>query len=87
VEVEYGFDISPDGRQVAFSWNPGGSWDIYEIHLGYSAPPNLITTGPGSKFHPRYSPDGKYLAYTVDFNGSEAYHLFYMTAIMARSPT
>jgi dipeptidyl aminopeptidase/acylaminoacyl peptidase len=85
VEVEMGFDISPDGRRVAFSWNPQGRWEIYEVPLcddstnsmgGERNDPQLVSRGPGGKFHPRYSPDGHKLAYTVDFDGGEAYHLF-----------
>ncbi len=85
VEVEMGFDVSPDGERVAFSWNPEGRWEIYEISLrGISSSqdesgnnkPCRISRGPGGKFHPRYSPDGRRLAFTVDFDGSEAYHLF-----------
>lgn len=28
-----GFDISPDGNHVAFSWNKTGEWQIYELEL------------------------------------------------------
>ena len=76
VEVEMGFDISPDGSRVAFSWNPNGSWEIYELLLNGNNPPRQISHGQGSKFHPRYSPDGTRLGYSVDLDGSEAYHLF-----------
>ena len=76
VEVEMGFDVSPDGERAAFSWNPDGRWEIYEINLHNSSDPVLISRGPGAKFHPRYSPDGRTLAFTVDFDGSEAFHLF-----------
>jgi dipeptidyl aminopeptidase/acylaminoacyl peptidase len=75
VEVEMGFDVSPGGENVAFSWNPEGQWEIFETELIGKANPRPISRGPGGKFHPRYSPDGRYLAYTVDFDGSEAYHL------------
>jgi Tol biopolymer transport system component len=34
-----------------------------------------ITSGPGGKFNPRYSPDGTKLAYAMDSDGSESYHL------------
>ncbi|HEX7619856.1 MAG TPA: S9 family peptidase [Anaerolineales bacterium] len=84
VEVEMGFDVSPDGERVAFSWNPEGRWEIYETFLPGSPRPRTmlgklvpyrVSHGPGGKFHPRYSPDGQLLAFTVDFDGSEAYHL------------
>lgn len=34
-----------------------------------------ITSGSGGKFNPRYSPDGSRLAYALDADGSESYHL------------
>jgi dipeptidyl aminopeptidase/acylaminoacyl peptidase len=75
VEVEMGFDVSPDGDHIAFSWNPDGRWEIYEISLRGKTNPYPVSHGPGGKFHPRYSPDGRHLAFTVDFDGSEAFHL------------
>jgi dipeptidyl aminopeptidase/acylaminoacyl peptidase len=83
VECEMGFDISPDGCRVAFSWNPDGQWEIFEISinpdssngLSDNSQPVQVSGGPGAKFHPLYSPDGFTLAYIVDFDGSENYHL------------
>jgi dipeptidyl aminopeptidase/acylaminoacyl peptidase len=84
VEMEMGFDISPDGQRLAFSWNPDGSWEIFEIFIPSEEDfsrktdlqPRLVSNGPGGKFHPRYAPDGRSLAYVVDFDGSENYHIF-----------
>jgi dipeptidyl aminopeptidase/acylaminoacyl peptidase len=76
IEVEMGFDISPDGEKVAYSWNPDGHWEIYELYLRGQANPQLISRGSGGKFHPQYSPDGRYLAFAVDFDGSENFHIF-----------
>jgi len=36
---------------------------------------NSLTSSSGGKFNPRYSPDGKQLAYALDMDGSESYHL------------
>ena len=78
------FDISPDDSKVAFAWNKTGEWQIYEMELPPSplAPLPLgegnviaITSGVGGKFNPRYSPDGSRLAYVLDVDGSESYHL------------
>ena len=71
VEFEMGFDLSPDSKRIAFSWNPKGRWEIYELTLQGSSEPRLVSRGPGSKFAPRYSPDGRHLAFSVDFDGSE----------------
>src|SRR5688500_15844003 len=74
--VDAGFDISPDGTRLAFAWNKTGEWQIYEGDLSASFAPQPITSLPGGKFNPRYSPDGTHIAYALDFNGSESYHLF-----------
>ena len=76
VETEMGFDISPDGEKVAFSWNRNGKWDIYQTFVHGTGEPCLISNGPGSKFHPRYSPDGKSIAFAVDHDGRETHHLY-----------
>ncbi len=76
VETEMGFDISPDGRKAAFSWNPGGRWEVFEVPLEEGGVPRQVSSGEGGKFHPRYSPDGRSLAYTVDLDGAENYHVF-----------
>ena len=94
VDPNNGFDISPNGEHVAFSWNKSGQWELYELSLSasdssQSAP---VTEAPsplgmcalkgrglgmgGAKFAPKYSPDGFRLAYVVDFDGGENFHLF-----------
>jgi len=78
------FDISPDDSKLAFAWNKTGEWQIYEIDLspspavrGVRGEEKIIqlTSGSGGKFNPRYSPDNKRLAYVLDVDGSESYHL------------
>jgi len=80
-QVEPLFDISPDSRKVAFAWNKSGEWQIYELELPTSPIQSgegsftQLTSGSGGKFNPRYSPDGSRLAYVLDMDGSESYHL------------
>lgn len=76
VEPYTGFDFSPDGTQIAFSWNATGRWEIYVIPLDGSASPRQITTGPGAKFAPQWSPDGSRLAYVLDLDGGELYDIY-----------
>lgn len=73
--VDAGFDISPAGTHLAFAWNQTGEWQMYELALDDGKITQLTST-PGGKLNPRYSPDGTRLAYALDFDGSESYHLF-----------
>ena len=79
VDTGLQFDISPDGRNVAFSWNRTGNWEIYKLSLsprrGEAREVKLISREEGSKFSPQYSPDGKHLAYALDLDGSESFHI------------
>jgi len=76
IDVEGGFDVSPDGIRLAFAWNGTGQWEVYELDLIAPDSPRLVTDGPGGKFAPKYSPDGSCLAYVVDFDGGENFHIF-----------
>ncbi len=70
------FDLSPSSGRLAFAWNKTGDWQIYEMALlAEEGEITQLTTGPGGKFNPRYSPDGSRLAYALDRDGSESYHL------------
>lgn len=76
VDTEGGYDFSPDGRYLAFSWNPSAQPELYLLPLEGSDPPWQITRGPGGKFAPKFSPDGSRLAYVVDRDGSEAFDIW-----------
>ncbi len=76
VEPDLGFDMSPDGEQIAFSWNPTGQWEIYRMPLDGSGEPKQVTTGSGGKFNPQWSPDGTCLAYALDLHGGELYDIY-----------
>ena len=70
------------GLRVAFAWNKTGNWEIYELESVTSKPrkhgeSKLKHFGQRGwpKFSPQYSPDGKYLAYALDLDGSKSYHI------------
>ena len=63
------YDISPNGQEVCFSMNadpvPATSTDsdLYVVSLASGQPPVKITITMGADANPRYSPDGKYIAW------------------------
>ena len=56
--------FSPDGTQVAFSWN-GEKEDNYDIYVKLigAEPPLRLTTNPAGDFSPAWSPDGRWVAF------------------------
>jgi dipeptidyl aminopeptidase/acylaminoacyl peptidase len=77
VDPDYGFDLSPnDGGLVAFAHNGTGQWEIYTMPLDGSRAPQQVTSGPGAKFAPRWSPDAHRLAYVVDLEGGELFDIW-----------
>jgi len=66
------YDISPDGTEVCYSMNAdpvaaiSTNSDLYVVSIG-GGESRHITTTPGADVSPRYSPDGKYLAWRAQF--------------------
>ncbi len=63
------YDISPDGQEIAFVSNSDAAGnnenlDVYTVAVGGGAARNLTAGNPAGDEEPRYSPDGRYLAYT-----------------------
>ena len=62
--------VSPDGRSVVFAARDVGreeAWstnlDLFSVPIDGSAAPKKLTTNPATDTQPRFSPDGKTLAY------------------------
>ncbi len=62
--------VSPDGRSVVFGARDAGreeawstNFDLFEAPVDGSAAPRKLTTNPAWDAFPRFSPDGKTLAY------------------------
>ena len=77
VDIAGGYSRLSDSNRLAFSWNKTGQFEIFELDLNSPADPTQLNTGEvGGKITPRYSPDGKYLAWAYDQDGSENFHIF-----------
>ena len=72
--------FSPDGGQVAFSWDgeKGDNEDIY-VKLVGSEVPLRLTTNPASDRNPAWSPDGRQIAFVR--SSTEASGLFVVPAL------
>ena len=74
------FSISPDEKQIVFSWNKTGTWELWSAKSPDFALESLETFDSmralkGAKFSPRFSPDGTKIAFALDPDGSESYHI------------
>jgi Tol biopolymer transport system component len=59
-------DVSPDGRRLVFDL----LGDIYVMPVeGGTSPATRLTSGPAFDMQPRFSPDGKRIAFTSDRDG------------------
>jgi Tol biopolymer transport system component len=56
------FDISPDGRWLAFDSDRSGNQDIYRVPMA-GGEPERLTQSASDEFWPQWSPDGKEIAF------------------------
>ena len=70
-----GIDLSPDGREVAFSWNQSGAFEVYSAPIADERIIQLTESGTRS-LSPRWSPDGSEIAFLRDDLGTERFSVW-----------
>lgn len=69
------FDISPDGRWLAYAANKGEQWTVYVRELK-TKQERVLTKSDQSVLNPEFSPDGKLIAFQSDFEGDENFNIY-----------
>jgi len=70
-----GIDLSPDGSEVAFSWNRSGTFEIFSAPLDGERIFQLTGANERSVW-PRWSPDARQLAFMRDSGGNERFDIW-----------
>ena len=70
-----GIDLSPDGSEVAFSWNRSGTFEVYSAPLEGERIFQLTDAKERSVW-PRWSPDARMLAFLRDSGGNERFDIW-----------
>ena len=70
-----GIDLSPDGSEVAYSWNRSGTFEIYSVPLDGERIFQLTDAKERSVW-PRWSPDARQLAFLRDRGGDEQFDIW-----------
>jgi serine/threonine protein kinase/WD40 repeat protein len=73
--------FSPDATHVIFAWatKKGGTFDLYEKIIGGNEV-RRVTTDPGDEFGPRWSPDGRQIAFLHKDVGSSSPNAIYLVS-------
>ncbi len=72
-----GIHLSPDGREVAFSWDRSGTNEIFVVPIQGERIYQL-TDGSDRSVWPRWSPDGGSIAFLRDSGGDERFQIWLM---------
>jgi Tol biopolymer transport system component len=67
--VEEPHDVSPDGKSLLYIVEASTGADIRVLPLSPPGPPRDLIATPFDEREPRFSPDGKFVAYSSDVSG------------------
>ena len=73
------FDVSPTGDLIAFKSAAAGTYDIWTVPTT-GGEPTRLTDAPGREMAPRFSPDGRWIAYEADYGGTDVRDLYIVSA-------
>lgn len=73
------FDVSADGRLLAYSANKGEQWATYVMDLR-TRRERLLMKSDQSVENPEFSPDGRWIAVQSDFEGDENFNIYVVPA-------
>lgn len=63
------FSWAPDGKQLAYTVQTGSQHDIWVLTMGEKPTSQAFLNSAPSEYSPRFSPDGRWLAYVSDESG------------------
>src|SRR3989442_549743 len=69
------FDVSPDGRWLAFAANKGDQWSVYLLDLR-TKKDRILLQSEQSVLNPEFSPDGRWIAVQSVYEGDENYTIY-----------
>ncbi len=78
---------SPDGTRILFERTVGGAKDIFVINADGSGVANLTQGANGDDYSPRWSPDGKYIAFVSERNYTTSGADVFVMEADGRNPT
>lgn len=62
------FDVSPDGESIVFKSAKAGTYDLWIVPAA-GGEPRQLTDLPGREMNPKFSPDGRWVAFEADHGG------------------
>lgn len=77
---------SPDGKQVAFTSNRAGTFDLYVKPASGTGTEQKVLSGEGEKYGSAWSPDGRFLAYDFRGNGTKKFDIWLLPLTGERKP-